>query len=111
MVVCDNFYTSVQLFSALRSKQTYGLGVLRESRAPGGVKFNEKDHERGHSRTTYSRTANMAVTAWKGSRVVFFLTTIGNEKTTWTEYCGGTSCCAGASSSTVRASWRSRTCS
>jgi hypothetical protein len=79
VVVCDNFYTSVQLFSALRSKKTYGLGVLRESRAPGGVKFNERDHHRGFSRTTYSRSANMAVTAWKDNRVVFFLTTIGPD--------------------------------
>jgi len=78
-LVCDDFYTSPQLFSLLLKHNTHGLGVLRTTRAPARVQCREGEYERGFFKCSYSEAAKMSVYAWQDNRVVYFLTTCGAD--------------------------------
>ena len=79
VLVCDNFYTSTELFSMLKQRGTFGLGVLRETRAPDGVKMANKAQVRGAFKAMHSKEHKMTVYAWQDSRVVYFLTNTGHQ--------------------------------
>ena len=79
IVVTANFYTSVQLFSALREKKTHGVGFLGEERVPLGAKFDGAAHQRGYQRMVHSPSTNLAVTGWNDNWVVYFLSSVACE--------------------------------
>jgi hypothetical protein len=74
VVIMDNFFTSIPLFSDLLSRSTYACGTVRANRKYFPEDFkNDEDMEPGESE--YWQSDNFVATIWQDKRAVRFLST------------------------------------
>lgn len=85
-LVADNYYTSLEELRELRKRNTYTMGVIRQSRVPPEAKFTpeEQRQPRGYSKTMVHDETGAMIGGWKDGRVVYMLsnaTSSGQGKT------------------------------
>ena len=81
-IVCDNWFTSPQLFEGLYRRGIWATGTFRENRVdlpPSLLGYKKGEHPRGTLMWRMHAQRRMAATCWYDSKLVYILSTSANH--------------------------------
>lgn len=74
-VYCDNFFTSVPLFSTLLDRGTYACGTVRSNRKQFPKEMVEQVKSQPRGEHVFRQCGNLVATAWKDNKPVTMMST------------------------------------